>query len=852
MASRFDQIPTFNPYIQDAPMELLSQVAFSKQQKYYEGVQAVQSYVDKIAGLPVIKDVDKQYLNGKLQQLGQDIGAVAGEDFSNPFLVSKLGNIAHGISSDPILQNAVQGSQQVVDEKAYWEGLRKSNPELYNPKNEAYGMIDVNNWLSDNTAGSKLINNHGRYTYYDFSKEVRDAMKDFKPTSVKRKLPNGEWLISKTDASWTDPEVREYLNGVLSDRARQQMKIDGVVNFLGRDNDLLSAYYNDLKGRQKNNNARIKDYQAKMTVENSDTQELFKQKINQLKEQNLEIIDLTGKIDNRDLDFFNANKEGIAGSLFSEAYLSAATSGYSHADIIEEYSPNEIWKTKFIQSMENSRLNTRLQFDRQENALDRDQREDLKLLELGYKYRDASGNIRDIPVTHGMEKVKANISEDDKSNIGREVHEQRKAQTETDRDQAFKTVRNKLLTQSPQLNAQFEKFLVSGGKEFSTTDPSWVATQKYLTTQASLPKSKRDVWADTYIDRINALNMKDEVSARDEKNIEKVITREFGRDLQTIEDKINNLGPLTLNFQEDVPVSQRTPGGKITRTESKTITPQKVRELLFNTNATVNQLRSPDYQGDGIAYAPGPGGHLYVKIGGKLNTYTRGAIPSQLREIMDATGKNKDLLKRAEQRRNQLYNQAIINEGDWWTSTDEKDPRVIAAKTLISNRVGGKPEEFSIAQADATTGEIQFRLNPQGGPSGKTTNIDKSIMESYGITYNSENKTYAMKDFNIFKRDNSGINEEQQVAINSLQNNVNLEETTIYSPSLDPNGNGEYIRLVRDINTDGGSVYWIYSDNHNVMLDYQNFQDPTSAMNAAKTLTANPERFKILIDQKTK
>lgn len=848
MASRFDQIPTFNPFIQDAPWEMLSQVALSRQQRYYEGVQAVQSYVDKVAGLPVIKDVDKQYLNNRLTQLGNDISKVAGEDFSNPFLVSKLGNLAHGVASDPKLQNAVIGSKQVLEKKARIQELRAKNPELYNPNNEAYSMIDINRWLTDGTAGSALADNHSYYDYYDYSKEVRDAMKDFKPTKISRKLPKGEWLHSFTDASWTDPEVREYLNGVLSERAKQQMRINGTVAFIGRDEDLLSAYYSDLKEKTKANNVRIKDYQAKMTAENSDVQALMKSKINELKEQNLEYIDLTGKIDQRDLDFFNANKENIAGRLFSDGYLSGVTRGYSHADIEEEYDPNEIWKTKFSQSMENSRLNTRLAFDAQQNALDRKQREDLKLLDLGYKYYK-DGKLKNLSEENALDKAKSAYSEEDLSRTGRAVFDSERSQLDSSKNQAFKTVREKLLQQSPQLRDQFQKFLNVGGQEFTNSDPSWIATQQYLTSQASIPKAKRDVWANEYIEEINRLNTRQEVLNQQEQDVERVISREFGRDLQKLEEMYKRAKPVTFTFTERAPAGSRN----INVDQKVTLDPQKIKNILL-TQPSGPIRNNPNDPQDRIDYEPGPGGHLNIRIGGKFKSYSRGAIPEELRTIIEATNNNKELQKRAEERRNQLYGQSVLNLGDWWTPTGDKDPRISRAVNYISNQVGGKPEEFSIARVNRTTGEIQFRLNPQGGPQGKTTNIDRNIIESLGLVEDKVNGTYTMKGLDYFKRDFTGVTPTEQELIMALEGNVNIPKTSYYTPpnTYDPNGNGQFVQIVKDVDAAGNPRYWLRSENYNVTLDYQDFQDPISAINAAKALTADPIRMQKLIDQKIK
>jgi len=83
MASYTDQIPKFNPYIQQLPIEAMVQVGMEKQRRYDEGLQKIQTNIDNIAGLDVVRDVDKQYLQSKLNDLGSKLKTVAAGDFSN-------------------------------------------------------------------------------------------------------------------------------------------------------------------------------------------------------------------------------------------------------------------------------------------------------------------------------------------------------------------------------------------------------------------------------------------------------------------------------------------------------------------------------------------------------------------------------------------------------------------------------------------------------------------------------------------------------------------------------------------------------------------------------------------------
>ena len=110
MASYTDQIPKFNPYIQQLPIEAMVQVGMEKQRRYDEGLQKIQTNIDNVAGLPVVTDLQKNYLQSKLNDLGSKLKTVAAGDFSNYQLVNSVGGMAKQIGKDATIQNAVKST----------------------------------------------------------------------------------------------------------------------------------------------------------------------------------------------------------------------------------------------------------------------------------------------------------------------------------------------------------------------------------------------------------------------------------------------------------------------------------------------------------------------------------------------------------------------------------------------------------------------------------------------------------------------------------------------------------------------------------------------------------------------
>jgi len=144
MASFTDQISQFNPYIQELPVEAMAQVGMAKQAQYNQGVQKVQNYVDRVAGLEIAKPQHKEYLQSKMDELGNRLKTVAAGDFSNQQLVNSVSGMTGQIIKDPIIQNAVYSTQALKKGEADREVAVKAgktspaNDDLWNDTKSAW------------------------------------------------------------------------------------------------------------------------------------------------------------------------------------------------------------------------------------------------------------------------------------------------------------------------------------------------------------------------------------------------------------------------------------------------------------------------------------------------------------------------------------------------------------------------------------------------------------------------------------------------------------------------------------------------------------------------------------------
>jgi hypothetical protein len=237
MASYTDTVPKFNPYVKQLPIEAMAEVGMYKQQKYDEGIQKIQTNIDNIAGLDVVRDVDKAYLQSKLNQLGNNLTTVAAGDFSNFQLVNSVNGMTNQISKDPNVLNAISSA------KTYRKGLEDMAAANKDGKGSASNdwlfRTDASGWLDSQDVKKSFSGGYKPYTNY--SKNALEVIKSLAKNETNRDVAietdaNGNTVvldaITRTKIAGITPErIQSALMVGLSPNDFQQMQIDGRYNY---------------------------------------------------------------------------------------------------------------------------------------------------------------------------------------------------------------------------------------------------------------------------------------------------------------------------------------------------------------------------------------------------------------------------------------------------------------------------------------------------------------------------------------------------------------------------------------------------------------------------------------------
>ena len=382
MASYTDQIPQFNPYIQQLPVEAMVQVGMEKQRRYDEGIQKIQTNIDNVAGLDVYNDVDKQYLQSKLNELGSKLKTVAAGDFSNYQLVNSVGGMTKQIAKDKNIQNAVKSTAM------YRKDLQRNQEDIASGKalaeNTDYLAVTASKWLNATKPGELYT---GRYKtpinvwdkIKDIAKEIGIEEKEipqlYQTDAQGNVLYNYDKEGNKTTPKWNPVMTTKILKGKDPDKVLsafqnaltpddyEQMAITGrYVNKNKTPEMLKESIVAQSANQIKTAANRLDDFKVALFNEESKNEKNL-DKIASLK-KTVEYFDKLSNnlIQTRDknLQRVDSNPDAVRASLYTDSYLTSMAVNLSGQSEAVKYSVNPIHTI----TMDNNRWNRELERDR--------------------------------------------------------------------------------------------------------------------------------------------------------------------------------------------------------------------------------------------------------------------------------------------------------------------------------------------------------------------------------------------------------------------------------------------------------------------------------------------------------
>jgi len=355
-----DSLIQFNPYVEQVPVETYAQVGMLKQQKYDQGVQAVQGLVDSIGGLPVANETQKQYLNQKLGQLTTEINKVAGADFSQTPLIKSISGLAGKIPNDPIVRNAVASATKLQSETAKMEKAKTEGKS--SPYNEIVFQDEVAKFTGSQDVNAQF--NSSYQEFYDVDKVMREAVNAVRGTPSGTLTQNPyRWDAEKNtyvineamieeEAKGVDPQkIRDAVATVLNDpRAASQIAINAKAELRGVDKtgmfDRTKANYQNALGENQ-----VKIDQLQTIVNNGSKSERDKAQsdLASLKSESEGML----LAYNQDIDLLDKDPENYKIQFYTRNFQQRYANAYSYINKQQKILANPLYES-FMKNLDHN------------------------------------------------------------------------------------------------------------------------------------------------------------------------------------------------------------------------------------------------------------------------------------------------------------------------------------------------------------------------------------------------------------------------------------------------------------------------------------------------------------------
>ena len=359
MASYTDQPISFSPYVSQLPIvEEMSKVGMEKQAQYNQGIQRIQGQIDNVAGLDVIRDVDKQHLQSKLNELGSRLKTVAAGDFSNFQLVNSVGGMANQIIKDPNVINAVTSTgrfrqQQQLMDQAKKEGKSSINREY-----------DFNKGVSEWMNGDINHSYNGQFVQHtDVNKKILGIIEKLHPNSnvhdiVNATNPDGsvnygviaDAMHRSGEKGVSEGQIRTAVNSMLDPNDMDELASQGRYTYKDHSpQDLQNATTESYLATKSNYLRRLDELNKRVDTVSDPSQKM--EISNEISYYRAQLGDpyenIPGKLDQSyamTLKTIQESPDAARSSLYTKNYLDQVGNGFAYREVTDELHENPIKK----------------------------------------------------------------------------------------------------------------------------------------------------------------------------------------------------------------------------------------------------------------------------------------------------------------------------------------------------------------------------------------------------------------------------------------------------------------------------------------------------------------------------
>lgn len=196
------------------PIELVSQVATQKQNKYDQALESIFAQYTNLLNLDTSdnNEITQKYY-GMMKEADKNLTSLAKLDFLNPENAQKVEGIFNPILEDEDIMEAVKGTKEAQSAKATMDYWKKNKPDLYYSKNEEFNLIKQSeNKLMSAKDYKEKRNIITARPFFDMQKDFIEQVKALPITKTITETPNGYQILTTSGEVLSEQQIMKFLN----------------------------------------------------------------------------------------------------------------------------------------------------------------------------------------------------------------------------------------------------------------------------------------------------------------------------------------------------------------------------------------------------------------------------------------------------------------------------------------------------------------------------------------------------------------------------------------------------------------------------------------------------------------
>lgn len=333
-----------NPVLYTPDFSYIDKMLRRRQAMYEQGYAQVAGKYNAL-NKDMTNPVNREFRDQFLKQANENLKNLSAMDLSIPQNVQAAASVFQPFYTNKAALGDIQLTQHWNQQESIAESYRlKDGGKEYSDDNINFVRMQRQQYAVDNPESwMNYYGNRRSYNpYYDYNKEVKEAMKEFKPSNYPIVKFQGLYMIKEEDKSWREAEIRKYLDGVLSDKAKQQMRIESSVR-LASSPETLTAVYGDIADKEIDlYNQNIKQIDKEIALEKDAAKLAELKKIKTQFEDSINDVNSSReKLMSGDPAYLKANADRLAYQIYYNQSINKLAKGFSYNDVKIDVTPDQ-------------------------------------------------------------------------------------------------------------------------------------------------------------------------------------------------------------------------------------------------------------------------------------------------------------------------------------------------------------------------------------------------------------------------------------------------------------------------------------------------------------------------------